>query len=92
MAENVSARTVVVAHPNGLCMRGASAIAQAARGFQAKIEIVKAGQRVSTADPLEIVLLAAEHGTELVVEATGPDADDAVDAMGILFAGKFGLA
>ena len=61
-----------------------------ARGFQSRIEIVKDGQRVST-DALEIVLLAAECGSQLVLEATGPDAEEALDALMKLFADNFGL-
>jgi hypothetical protein len=35
--------------------------------------------------------LAAEAGTRLVVEATGPDASEAIDAIGSLFEQKFDL-
>jgi phosphocarrier protein len=72
-------------------MRGASAICQLAHRFQSKIELVKDGQRVSAADGLEIVLLVAECGSQLVLEATGSDADEALDALVKLFADNFGL-
>ncbi len=72
-------------------MRGASSICQLVRGFQSKIEIVKDGQRVSAADALEIVLLVAACGSQLVLEATGPDAEEALDALVKLFADNFGL-
>jgi phosphocarrier protein HPr len=91
VSENTATRTVVVSHPTGLCLRGASAICQLARGFQSRIEIVKDGQRVSVTDALEIVLLAAECGSQLVLEATGPDAEEALDALMKLFADNFGL-
>jgi len=92
VSDNSAARTVVVSHPNGLCMRGASSICRLACRFQSEIKLVKEGQRVSTADPLEIVLLAAEHGSQLVVEAAGPDAEEALDALVKLFADHFGFA
>jgi phosphocarrier protein HPr len=88
--ETVS-RTVAVTNPTGLCMRGASAICQLADLFQCKISLIKEGQSVSTTDALEIVLLAAECGSEIVVEATGGDAEEAVEAMAALFANDFGL-
>ena len=72
-------------------MRGASSICQLVQGFQSKIEIVKDGQRVSATDALEIVLLVAECGTQLELEAEGPDAEEAVDALVKLFADNFGL-
>ena len=91
MSGTTATRTVVVSHPNGLCMRGASAICQFADVFESKIELVKSGQRVSATDALEIVLLAAECGSQVVIEATGPDAEEAVEALAELFAENFGL-
>ncbi len=91
MPDNSAARTVVVSHPNGLCMRGASSVCRLARRFLSKIELVKDGQRVDTADPLEIVLLAAESGSQLEVVATGPDAEEAANALAQLFANQFGV-
>ena len=40
---------------------------------------------------LLLLTLAAEEGTHLVVEATGPDASEALDAIGNLFEQKFAL-
>ena len=37
----------------------------------------------------EVLTLAAEAGTRLVVEATGPDAQEALEAIGVLFERKF---
>ncbi len=91
MSEKPVCRTVAVSHPNGLCMRGASSICRLARRFESRIELVKDGQRVSAADALEIVLLAAESGSQVMIEATGPDAEEAVEALAKLFADNFGL-
>ncbi len=91
MSEKAVARTVVVSHPNGLCLRGASSICRLADGFQSNIELVKDGQRVSARDALEIVLLTAERGSQIVLEATGPDAEQALNALSRLFADNFGL-
>ena len=90
MAENTNTRTIVVSHPTGLCLRGASSIRQLARGFQSRIEIVKDGQRVSATDVLQVASLAAECGSQLLVEATGPDAREALEALEDLFADHFG--
>ena len=72
-------------------MRGAIAVCQLADEFDSKIDLVKDGQRVSTTDALEVVLLAAECGSQLMVDATGPDAEEAVDSLAKLFADRFGL-
>lgn len=91
MQENTATRTVVVSHPTGLCLRGASAICKLAGFFEAKVVLVKDEQRVSATDALEIGLLAAECGTQIQLEATGPDAEEAVEALDALFAQNFGL-
>lgn len=92
MKENTAARTVVVSHPTGLCLRGASAICKLAGIFEAEVALIKDGQQVSATDALEIGLLAAECGTQIELEATGPDAEEAVEALAALFAQNFGLA
>ena len=37
-----------------------------------------------------VMMLAAEYGSTLLVKASGPDADQAVEALSALIAGKFG--
>lgn len=90
--EIIASRTVVVSHPNGLCLRGASAICKLANVFDAKLEIVKGEQRIEASDALQVVLLAADCGSHVTLEATGPGAEEAVDALATLFAKNFGLA
>jgi phosphotransferase system HPr (HPr) family protein len=46
-------------------------------------------QRVDGKSILEVLTLAAESGTRLVVEATGPDAREALEAIGVLFERRF---
>jgi len=91
VSQQAVTRTVVVSHPNGLCLRGASSICRIADGFQSNIELVKDGQRASARDALEIVLLTAECGSQIMLEATGSDAKNALDALAQLFADNFGL-
>ena len=91
MTEKTATRTVIVSNPTGLHLRRVSAICKLAGDFQSKIDLVKEGHRASTMEPLEILLLAAECGSQLEVEATGPDAEEAVEALVRLFADDFGL-
>ena len=72
-------------------MRRASAISGTARQFHSKIELVKDGHRVSALEPLEILLLAAECGSQIGLEAKGEDSEEALDALAQLFADDFGL-
>jgi phosphotransferase system HPr (HPr) family protein len=60
-----------------------------AQQFPAKIEIVMDRQRASATDMLQLLSLGAAQGSELTLEATGPDADAALDALAQLFAAGF---
>ena len=89
MSEVKLTRNVVVANPNGLHMRPASLIAKLANQYQSKIELLRGQERVDGKSMLEIVTLVAEHGTNLTIEAVGPDAEAAVEALAELFASQF---
>ena len=82
-------REVVVANSQGLHARPADMLAREARRWQSRIELVADTQRVDGKSILEVLTLAAEAGTRLVVEATGPDAREALEAIGVLFERKF---
>ncbi|HZZ28684.1 MAG TPA: HPr family phosphocarrier protein [Pirellulales bacterium] len=82
-------RTLVVNNPQGIHARPANLIVRLAQQFQSKIEFTKENHRVDGKSILELLTLAAVQGTELRVEATGPDAQHAIDALAELFAGNF---
>ncbi len=75
--------------PQGLHARPADQLAREARKWQSRIELLNDSQRVDGKSILELLTLAAEAGTRLVVEATGPDAREAVAAIGGLFDRNF---
>jgi phosphotransferase system HPr (HPr) family protein len=85
MSEPKLSRTVVVSNPQGLHARPADLVVKAATRFQSKVEIIKGNERVDAKSILAIFTLAALPGTELVVEAVGPDAEDALAALCELF-------
>ena len=84
-------REVIVALEQGLHARPADLFAREARRWQSRIEVVGNAQRVDGKSILDLLTLAAEAGTRLVVEATGPDAREAVDAIGSLFDHNFAI-
>jgi len=79
-------RTVVITNPQGLHMRPAAAFAEAATRFESAVTVARAGNLVDGKDMLQLLLLAAECGTELELEATGPDAAAALDALAQILA------
>ena len=89
MNELVVSREVVVGIPQGLHARPADQLAREARKWRSRIELLSRSQRVDGKSILEVLTLAAEAGTRLVVEATGPDAREALEAIGGLFDRNF---
>jgi phosphocarrier protein len=80
---------VTVANHGGVHLRAAMLVAKTVHRFRAKVELVKDRQRVDGTDVLQIVSLAAEKGQQIQLEAIGPDADAALEAVARLFTEKF---
>ena len=80
---------VTVGNPQGLHARPADLVAREARRWQSRIEFVGNSQRADGRSILDLLSLAAAQGTRLVIEATGPDADEAISALGRLFGQNF---
>lgn len=79
----------MVANQAGLHARSAVAIAKLTQRFQADVALVKEHQRAACRDVLQLLMLGAGEGTELVVEASGLDAEIAVVALAQFFGEKF---
>ena len=78
-------RLVVVANPQGLHMRPAAEFAKAARRYQSDVVVRLADRSVDGKSIIDLITLAAEHGSQLVLEIRGDDAHDALAALeGIL--------
>jgi phosphotransferase system HPr (HPr) family protein len=74
-------RQVTITNPQGFHMRPATAFAQRASQFASSVTICKDERRVNGKSPLELLLLAAEQGTELTLIISGTDADAAMTAL-----------
>ncbi|MFO0936124.1 MAG: HPr family phosphocarrier protein [Gemmataceae bacterium] len=74
-------RTVVVANPHGLHMRPATAFATFARKFASKVQIFNGSNKADGKSSLDLILLVALPGAELIIEVDGPDADQAIDPL-----------
>ena len=89
MAEAASYRIVVVSNPQGLHARPADLFVKLASQYQSTIEVIKDSERVDGKSILAILTLAAVQGTQLRIEAIGPDADAALEAIADLFQRDF---
>jgi phosphocarrier protein HPr len=89
MSENKHSAMVTVCNPQGLHMRPAYLFAETAAKFRSQIELVKDDLRIDGKSVLSILTLGATQGTQMALEATGPDACDAVETLAALVASGF---
>jgi phosphocarrier protein HPr len=74
-------RVIVIRNSQGLHARPADMFARLARQFQSRIELVREGRRVEASSIMDLLTLGAAQGTELILEAEGLDAEEAVEAL-----------
>jgi phosphocarrier protein HPr len=82
-------RVIVIRNSQGLHARPADMFARLARQFQSRIELVREGRRVEASSIMDLLTLGAAQGTELVLEAEGDDAQEAVEALAKLVESGF---
>lgn len=83
-------REVRIVNRNGLHARPAAEIVKAAARFKAEITLRRDDMEVNGKSIMGVMMLAAEYGTTLNVRASGPDAEQAVEALAQLVASRFG--
>ncbi len=66
---------------NGLHARPATKFVETANKFESEITISKDGMLVNGKSVIEILTLAAEKGSRLVISASGEDAEQAVKVL-----------
>ena len=86
---SISRRQVEIINALGLHLRPANQFVKLAEQFEAEIK-VRYGDRVCNGKSImDMMLLAAEQGSRLELEATGPDAEAALSALAGLVAARF---
>jgi len=89
MNEQIVRRIVVITNEQGLHARPAQLMARLALQFESIIDLVRDSQRVDAKSILHMLTLGADQGTELIIEAKGPDAEEALDALVRLVESEF---
>lgn len=83
-------KTVVLANRMGLHARPSTQIASTASRHAADLTITKDDMTVDAKSVLELLMLAAECGSELTIHGDGDDAQAAVLAIAGLIESRFG--
>ena len=80
----------VIVNKLGVHARPSAKITQLATRFQSEVWMAKGARRINAKSIMGVMMLAAAKGTTLVIEATGPDEQEAVAALAALIATGFG--
>ncbi len=88
MTETVERRARIV-NPRGMHARPAGRFVALARQFSARVRVRCRGEEVDGRSILSLLMLEAVQGTDLVLVARGPGADEALDALAELIAQGF---
>ncbi|MGD9833607.1 MAG: HPr family phosphocarrier protein [Piscinibacter sp.] len=82
--------TVTISNKLGLHARASAKLTKLAGGFKCDVFMSRNGRRVNAKSIMGVMMLAAGLGSEVEVETTGPDEQQAIDAITALINDKFG--
>lgn len=83
-------REFPVINKRGLHARASAKFVQMVEKFDAAIKVTRCGETVGGDSIMGLLMLAAGPGTTIQVSASGPQAQEAIDALENLLATKFG--
>jgi len=85
-----ASKDITITNRLGLHARPAALVVKAAGRFEAEVFLIKDETRINAKSIMGVMMLAAEFGSALTIEAEGPDADQAVLGIAEVFASNFG--
>lgn len=83
-------RSLLIINKLGLHTRAASKLASLASRYEAEVTLIRDNKRASGKSILDIMTLGASQGTELSLVVTGPDEEEACQAVTKLVVERFG--
>jgi len=84
-----AARTVEIINKRGLHARASAKFVKMASTFDAEVKVSKDGQTVDARSIMGLMMLAAGPGCCIEIEAEGPEAEPAVEALVELVSRRF---
>ena len=82
-------KELAIINQRGLHARASAKFVKCAEGFDADIVVSRDGMTVPATSIMGLMMLGAAIGTSIFVEASGPQAEEAVSALDALVAAKF---
>jgi phosphocarrier protein len=83
-------RSLTIVNRRGLHARASARFVKCAEGFDAEVRVTKDGQTVGGTSIMGLMTLAAAPGCSIELEAEGPEAAAALDALAKLVGEGFG--
>lgn len=84
-------REFEILNEQGLHARPATALVNTIQKYKSDVFLLSHGKKINAKSILGVLVLAAEKGAKMVVQAKGEDAQEAVDSVIRLAADKFGM-
>ena len=82
-------RVLEICNKKGLHARASAKFVQTVERFDAEVRVTRGGETVGGTSIMGLMMLAAGTGTSITVEASGPEAAEAIEALAQLVAGRF---
>ena len=82
-------RELLIANKLGLHARATAKLVQVLAGFRSNATLTAKGREVNAKSIMGVMLLAAAHGTRVVLRLEGEDEAEAMEAAAALFERKF---
>ena len=73
----------------GLHARAAAQLVRMANGYSSEVSLIKSGQTANAKTIMEVLMIGASQGDELMVQANGEDEKEAVMAINQLIDDRF---
>lgn len=89
MSATVAARELEITNQRGLHARASAKFVKCAEAFNAEITVTRDGMSVPATSIMGLMMLGAAMGTSIMVEASGAQAEEAIEALTQLVESKF---
>jgi len=83
-------RVLEIINKKGLHARASAKFVQTVERFDADVTVSRAGETVGGNSIMGLMMLAAGIGTSITIEAKGPQAHAAIEALSLLIGDRFG--
>src|SRR6516225_1449132 len=90
VAGDAVVRALVICNKKGLHARASAKFVQTVEKFDTDVRVMRNGETVGGTSIMGLMMLAAASGTSIVVEATGKEAAQVVEALTVLINSRFG--